>query len=358
MKRTVISVTLVVALMGASALIIVSARAARLFDDPVVIEPEERLPLVGVRVLDEGRVEEYLHLTGTVQPWEHVTQSAEVSGKIEWLGVDEGDVVAKGDPLVRVNTKSLQAEFDRLEAEYTLADQEFERERRQSNQGISSSQAYDRAEAQRNAARAALRVTEIELAKSETRAQFEGVVDQVHNEAGEFVTMGTPLVRLVQVERVKVVVGLPERDVVAFERGDSVTIQFDAWPERTFTGTLHRIATTADAATRTFPTEIEVSNPDGLLRPGMIARVRLVKTAYPSGIAIPMFSVLTRPEGRFVFVESDGEALMRPVRLGFFQDGQVHVLKGLEDGDRLIVAGHRSLRDGDRVRAEEVFELP
>jgi len=176
------------------------------------------------------------------------------------------------------------------------------------------------------------------------------VMKQVSNEAGEFVSIGAPLVRVVQVDRIKVLVGIPERDVPHFKPGDDVSVGFDALPDRACSGRIFRIATTAEPATRTFITEIEVENSDRAIKPGMIARVALVRASFPEAITVPMFAVLSRSDGRFVFVERGGLAESRPVEVGFFQDGEVLITRGLDAGDRLIVVGHRTLRDGEPVR--------
>ena len=123
--------------------------------------------------------------------------------------------------------------------------------------------------------------------------------------------------------------------------GDEVLMAPDAFPERIFRGTVYRIATSAEMATRTFVTEIEFDNAEELLRPGMIARARLIKKEYPDAITAPHFSILNRGDERSVFVEKDGVAHERNVQLGFIQNSHVLVSEGLDTGENLIVAGHR-----------------
>jgi len=167
------------------------------------------------------------------------------------------------------------------------------------------------------------------------------------------VGVGDPLARLVQIAKVKIEVGLPERDVSLFSVGDPVQIKLDAVPSEQLNGTIYRIATTGEMATRTFVTEIEVDNEAGTLKPGMIARVQLVRHTFPEAIVAPIFSVITTENEQYVFVDEDGIARKRPVAIGTIKGATVHILRGLAAGDRLVVKGQRDLHDGDPVRTEE-----
>jgi len=352
MKKFFLSIAIIGVLAFVGTGIVVSVWAAALSTPPEVIEKPDTTPTVAVQVVEPKRVEDRLYLTGVADPWEAVTISAEIAGKIEWQGCEEGDTVDANQELIRINTTSIQARLDQARAENKLSEQEFERVKELRARGISSPQEFDRASTNLEATSAVVRLAEVDFAHSVIQPGIAGIVDRLYNEAGEFVTVGKPLVRVVQVDKVKVLVGIPERDVPRFSNGDSVLMRFDALEEQIFNGKIFRIATTAEPASRSFITEIEVDNPGRILKPGMVARVALVREAYPEAITAPMFAVLSRPEGRFVFVVEDGKAVMRSVEVGFFQDGEVLVTKGLNAGDALITTGHRTLRDGQPVRTK------
>jgi membrane fusion protein (multidrug efflux system) len=321
--------------------------------EPVV---QEKLPNVAVQVLSAREVEDALYVTGYVEAWEDVTLSAETRGKIEWQGIEEGDGVTEGQELFRVNTTTVQATIDQAKAEFTSSERELARMEKLRENGISSPQEFDKAIMMRDMANARLRLAEIQLDQSVVSAPFDAIVDTLEKEAGEFVDSGTALVRLVQVDRVKIVVGLPEREVAHFATGDNMDLIVDAIPGRRFSGRIHRIATSADLVTRTFLAEVEVDNADGALRPGMVARAKLVRSVLADAITIPLFSVMTREDGRYVYVELEGVAHERIVEVGFVQGNSIHISGGLADGDRLVVAGQRDLRDGARVNVQRVTE--
>lgn len=307
---------------------------------------------VRVQVLEPTTLEDTLMLTGSISPWEEVTLSAELSGSIEWQGVDDGELVDAGQELLRIDTESLRARHGQAVAQLKLADQELTRVQALSRNGVSSPQELDRAQANRDVAASDMRVSEIALTKSVVKAPLRGVADRVYGEVGEFVDVGTSLIRIVQVDRVKVVVGIPEKEVPLFSVGDAIGVSVDALPGEVFSGHIYRIATTAEGSTRTFATEIEVANGEGMLRPGMIARVKLVRNTYPDAIAIPIYSVISLDDRHIVFVEADGKASARQIEVGFYQSNVVHVTGGLEAGDRLIVVGQRDLRDGQPVQVQ------
>jgi len=357
-KKALISVVLCV---GIIALGTVAVFAAKTFHNAAEAASRKQLedskvekaPNVKVRVVKPVTFEDRLILTGSVEPWEEVSLSAEVAGKIEWQGVEEGDPAARGQELVKIDTDAIRVELEQAQAREKLAAQELNRIEGLRKDGITSPQDLDQAVTQRDVASATVRALELQLAKSVVRAPFDGIVDQLANEEAEFVDRGAPLVKLVQVHKVKVQVGIPERDIPFFEVGEPVTVSLDALPGQEFEGAIYRIATTASTSTRTFVTEVELDNIAGVLRAGMVARVRLVRKSYPDAITVPIFSVLSLENKYIVYVEENGIAQPREVEVGIFQDDVVHIPRGLSPGDRVIVVGQREVRPGDPVRVME-----
>lgn len=315
---------------------------------------EVRRTNVVVQVLTARDIQDGLLIPGSLEPWLDVTLSAETMGKIERQPVDEGDRVSAGDEIVHIDTTTIQTRYQQTKAQFQLAKQELERVEDSSRQGISSPQDRDRANVDYDVAMANLKASEIELAASVIRAKIDGVVDTLEKEEGEYVTAGTNLVRIVQVDRLKLVVGIPERDIPFFSIGDRVTVTLDAYGNRTFQGVIYRIATTAEESTHTFVTEIALDNDEGLLKPGMIARAHFIRRVFEEALSVPLFSIISTDRERYVFVESEGVAELRPVEIGFIQGDQVQIAQGLNPGDRLIIVGQRDLRDQDPVNVSEV----
>lgn len=329
-----------------------SAREA----EPAGPNHAERVPNVKVKVVAAEELRDRLELTGTVYPWQDVTVSAEVGGKIDWKGVQVGQEVKQGQELYRVDSLALRAALDQAEAQSRLASQEFDRVQRLLDRGVSTKQNEDSAVANRDVSSASLRAMQIQLEKSVVKAPFDAIVDRVFQEQDEYADVGKPLVRLVQLHRVKVKVGIPERDIPFFKAGDQVTLRLDAYPEQSFQGVIHTITPTADFTTHTFTAEIAVENPDNVLKPGMIARVDLVRKVYPDSIVVPIFSAILLDDQRYVFVERNGMAELRPVEVGVIQGNNVQITSGLAPGDHLIVVGQRDVRPGEPVSVQETLQ--
>ena len=362
MKHGIISMVLCAAIIGAGyvATRIVAAKARGTSSQAEAAVPEQdiaNVTTVNVHVLKPVLVNDQLVLTGHVQPWQEILISAEGAGKIEWQGVKEGDRVQKGQELLKIDTRVMRAQLDQAEAQHKLACQELQRAKTLSTKGVTSGQSLDKCQADCDMAAANVRLMTIRLEKSVVAAPTDGVIDKLLKEQDEFVDVGIPLLRLVQVQKVKVGAGIPERDVSAFAKNTQpVTVQLDALPGRIFQGKIYRVAPTAEPTTLTFISEIEVDNPEGLIKPGMIARSSLVRKSYPDAIAVPIFSILSMENQRYVMLEKEGIARMRPIEVGVLQGNSVQVVKGLESGDRLIVAGQRDIQDGEPVKVVEVVQ--
>lgn len=312
-----------------------------------------KVPSVRIEVLKPTTVEDRVTLTGSVQAWEDVVVSAEITGKVEWKGVEEGQVVKAGQEMFKIDTEQIQARLDQARAQAKLAVQDHDRAQALKRKGAGTDQAVDGAVANKDVAQANVRMLEIQSAKSVVHAPFDGTLDKTFKEKDEFVDTGMPLAHVVQIHKVKVKVGIPERDVPFFNSGDKVRVTLDAIPGSEFRGAIRRVGCSADMMTHTFCAEIELDNPEHRFRPGMIARATLIRKAYPDSILAPIFATILLDQQRYAVVEEAGVARLRPVEIGVVQGGSVQITKGLAPGDHLIVAGQFDVRNGEPVQVQE-----
>lgn len=313
--------------------------------------PEDPPRNVEIQVLEPTTVEDVLLLTGRLEPQDDIVLAAEAMGVIEEQRVEEEQRVDAGDVLFKIDTESIRARIAEARARFTLADQELKRMRQMSDRGISSPQALDQASAEQSMARAALNSAEIQLEKSVITAPIAGVITDLYRKNGEFVDIGTDLCRLLNIDEMRVIIPLPERDFSLFKRGSLVTLTVDALPDREFQGEIYRLNTSSDRATRTFVAEVKLANPEGVLKPGMTVRARLVRNHFDNAVTIPLFAIIALENQRFVYLEDNGKALFREISVGRIHGDRVHVTEGLSPGDRLIIKGQRELRDGQSVQS-------
>ena len=167
--------------------------------------------------------------------------------------------------------------------------------------------------------------------------------------------MGTPAAVIVKIDKLKVLVDVPEKDVAYTKTGQSVTVL----PAEVNGGGIGRqgriisVSYLANEATRTYDSKIEIDNTDGLMRPGMIVRVRFVRRIIKDALLVPLYAVIDREGEKYVFVEEDQTAVRRQVRLGPIVNGNVVVFGGIREGEHLVVKGQQLLVDGGPVTVIE-----
>jgi membrane fusion protein (multidrug efflux system) len=287
-----------------------------------------------------------------VEPNRIVTVSAEGDGRIEWIGPKEGDIVRAGDPLMRLNTDLLQAQFDRADAQVKFNQTEFDRIKGLVEKGAATAKEFDSAAAQLAINKAVLEECRVRLARAQIAAPMTGVLNELPVEVGEYVTMMplTTLAKIVDIDTVKVAVEVPERDIVFLSVGQKADVVLDTRDQPVvLTGTTTFISQVADEQTRSTRVEITLPNREHLLRSGQIVHVRLLRQVLHDTILIPLLAVIPMEDGRAVYVVEGGKAQRRNVELGIIKGNRIQIRRGLKPGDKLIVAGHRFVAPGQNV---------
>ena len=304
----------------------------------------------------------YIRLTGQVEAIHDVAVSAEESGVIERFFVDKGDYIRKGAPIAKIRDAVLRAQVEEAAAAAQLAADRYERQRQLwEEEQIGSEITYLEAKYQAELQAARLQVLEARLERTTLRAPISGFFDDRYVDLGEMVAPGTPVARIVEIDRVKVTGGVAERYAATVQQGDSAWISMDILGDQEFVGVIEFVGSSVDARSRTFPIEIAMENPGRVLKPRMIANVQVANSHLRDAVVIPQDVVLRTEDGYQVFVVARREggtyAEARPVRLGALTANQVIVEEGLTQGDRLIVRGQQLVEAGDRVRIVNAAEL-
>jgi membrane fusion protein (multidrug efflux system) len=315
----------------------------------------QRVINVEVQRVEPQPFQEIIRITGTVQANQDVTLSAEESGVVRELLVPRGASVGQGDPLVRIDDSILQPQVREAEARAALAQESWERRRRLFEEDrVGSELAYLEARYQAEQAEAQLATLRERLARTVIRAPIRGVVDERMVEVGTMVSAGTPVVRMVQIDPVKVQGGVPERFAGDVRPGASARVTFDVLRGEVFQADVRFVGSTVNPRNRTFEVELALPNPGRIIKPEMVANLELSRRDLTDALVIPQNALVRVEEGFVVFVAVDedgqGVAQVRPVRLGPAQRNLVVVEEGLDPGDRLIVVGQNQVANGDRIQ--------
>lgn len=313
--------------------------------------PETKEYVVNVKVekLVPAAITDTIMLPGETEAMYDVALAAEQEGLIEWVGVTEGDAVKANGQIVRIDLKALKAAKDRAEANLRLKKHQLNRRKKLYDGNVLSREELEQAETEYTVAETNLREAEVRYEHGIVVSPVAGMVNVVHVDPGEYVSKGTPIATVVNVDRIKITFNVPEMDVRFLSTGQTAPVNFDAYPKEKWSGVVDFVAWKADPATRTFPVRIIVKNTDGRIRPGMIARASFVRRSLNDIVSVPLFSVIDKGGERIAFVEKDGVAEARTVTLGVIDGDRVQILAGLNVGENLIVAGQREIEDGVKV---------
>ena len=288
-------------------------------------------------------------LPGTTEAWQDVQVAADTSGRIEWIGPREGQRVKKGDLLVKIDVSELKAALDHAEAQFKLADDLYQRRRRLFDRKIIAKEELDQSETQRTLAVTDYEQIKVKYDQGFPKSPISGIINHLYVDAGEFIDTGKPLTDIVNIDRIKINVQVPELDIRFVRRGQKTPVRIDAFAERELIGVVDFVAFKADPATKTFLVRTLIDNPFGDIRPGMIGRVAFVRQIISDALAAPLFALVDKGGERLVFIEEDGVAHSRTVSIGVIEGDRVQITSGLSPGDHLIVKGQTEVEDGIKV---------
>ena len=316
-------------------------------------EKPEKIVQVRLEEVVPVDLQETFSLPASLEAWEDLTLAAEIAGPVRKLNLAEGDWLSAGDVLLEIDPETVQSNLNREQENYNVTKRKLERYRELSAEGLISSQELDELENNLTAAAAGLRSTRLQLQKCFPTAPISGVVETLYVDRGEFIDIGQPLLRLVQVDKLKVIADVPEKDVPFLQVGQTVGVVPANINDRrveSVTGKIEHIGYTADEMTRTYRTKIVIDNAEGLLRSGMIVRANFVRQQLRGVVSAPLYAVLDRDGEKVVFIEEDGIARKLSVTTGSSIDQRVVITAGLNPGQQLIVKGQQLLIDGARVQ--------
>ena len=315
--------------------------------------PTTEAPPVNVTVITvtaEPQLADTFDLPAVVEPNRIVTVSAEVSGRIEHIPLEEGNKVSAGDLLIKLNTDLIRPEFESAKAQVERDQIEFDRMTNLTKENATTQRDLDNATSQLAISKARLDGIRARLERTSIFAPTTGVLNDLLVEEGEYVDLGNPVAQVVDTDTVKVVVEIPERDIAFFAIGEKAEIFVDTKGQaRTLVGTISFISELADRKTRTTRTEITLDNKERHLRSGQIVHVHLTRRILKDAILVPLLAVIPMEGSKAVYVVNSSQANRREVEFGIIRGYHVQITRGLEPGDKLIIAGHRFVAPGQKV---------
>lgn len=303
-------------------------------------------------------IHDRINLPGEIEPWTRLEMLARISGTVEEVLVIEGQNVKEGEVLARIEVADYRIALDGAKANFDLARVTMERKKNLYTLDIIPTVELDKAESQLRTAKAAMEDAALNLSRCSITAPMSGIIRRLDLKKGLMLSVGDPMAELLKIDQVKAVIGIPESDVAAVRRLDTVEFIIQALDNHRITGRKYFLSPSPENQARLYRLELAVDNPRGEILPGMFLRANIVKKTVEQAIIVPLYAILTRNDEHFVFVEKDGIAEKRPVTLGIMEEWQAQITKGLAAGERVIIEGHRDVEQGQQVNTIRLLTEP
>lgn len=313
--------------------------------------PKGMMPTVSVIPAALSSISEVIQLTGTAEPVRVARLASPVEGPVQTLWAREGDTVRAGRKVMDIGRKgAANAQLVAAREYLQKQEQELERVKMLVADGALPESDLDAARAQYETARAQHARAAESAGDFRIQAPWGGIVAEVFVKEGDFVAPRTPLLEMYDPAKLVIVSSVAETRAVEIHEQDLVEVHFDAYPGRTFKGSVGRMYPRLDGKTRTRTFEVSVHEPIDLI-PGMFARLNVEIARADSALVIAENAVVTTPKGdTVVYVVEGNTAVARKVVIGVQSRNKMQITDGLRAGDKVIVSGNEKLKNGAPVR--------
>lgn len=296
-----------------------------------------------------GQVVDAVRATGRVEAVQSIELRPDASGRITEILFREGQHVAAGTPLVKIDDAMLRAQAAKAEAERDLAKQKFDRLTRLRTDNAAPPADYDEAAAGARAAEATLAALQLQIDRSTVRAPFAGVVGQRFISLGDYVTSATKLLTLQTTDPQRIAIEIPERHANELKPGQTVDFTVASQPGKSFKATVEFVDPTVSEEGRTILVKGRAPNSNGALKAGMFIEARLATQTRAGAVVVPEDAIQPLRTANVVWAVVDGKAARRTVQLGARTQGVVEVLSGVNAGETIVVGGLERMQEGMAV---------
>ena len=311
--------------------------------------------LVSVATLKDTVFNHYLDIQGSVNTKENILIQPEMPGTLVSLNVKAGQRVSKGQLLARVDDGGSSQQVASLETQYQLAKTTFERQKNLWSQKIGSEIQYLQAQTQMLSLQRSVAQAKAMLSKTEIRAPFSGTIDEVFVERGQVVSAGPQgLMRIVNLNNMYVSTSIPESYIGKLKVGTQVDV-FLTSLNKNYKGKVRQIGNFINPNNRSFGIEVSIPNPENLLRPNQVAKLKVIDYTVKNAIVVPSNVIQEDGKGnQFVFVatNSDGKtatAKKAMVTIGKSSDNVTEILSGLSANDIIVIEGVNTISEGMKL---------
>ncbi|MDR1738852.1 MAG: efflux RND transporter periplasmic adaptor subunit [Candidatus Symbiothrix sp.] len=313
-----------------------------------ILDRQKSQPLnVYAKILHPETLSNIIYVsTATLIPDEEVDLSFESTGKITDIFFKEGSNVQKGQLLAKVNDQPLQAELQKLQAQIPLAEDRVFRQKSLLEKDAVSREAYEQVSTELEKLKADIELVQARIAQTELRAPFDGVIGLRNVSVGAYVSSSTVISHLTKISPLKIEFSVPERQADFIHAGMPITFRINAESDiNIYNATIYAVESRLDEKMYTLKVRAVYPNSNHQLHPGSYASVEIVSHEIPNALVVPNEAVIAEMGHDIAYVYSDGHAKRVELTKGMRTEANLHIVKGLEFGDTLIISGIMQLRD-------------
>jgi membrane fusion protein (multidrug efflux system) len=282
--------------------------------------------------------------TGNLHAWEEVELLAPVAGNVTKIHFEEGQFVSKGQPIIEIDSRAWKAQKRGLEAQ--LANAKIELQRREQLLDIEGTSQESVDQARTAIAELQSRIDElnVRIDLAYVTAPFSGRLGLRDFSTGSFMTVGTPITRLVQTDKLKISFDVPARYASLVNTGANVNVIASGTPDTTI-ARIYAIEPVINASNRSLKVRGELENGRGRFISGDFAQVQMTVDVSQDALLIPSESIISELNSQIVYVFRNGKAVRTPVEMGASTRGRVEIVSGISVGDTILITGLMSVRD-------------
>lgn len=327
-----------------------------LTDKIAVLDPslQEKSKLVDTSMMKTEDFVRYINIQGAVKADDPVNAVSDMGGRISRLFVKEGDFIRKGAMIAKLDVATIESQINEINSSLGLAKDVYERQERLWSKKIGSEVQYLQAKNNVERLEKSLETINLQLSKANIYAPISGTVDMVMTNQGEVASPGMPIVQLLNTSKLKIGTDLPENYLKIVKKGMTVDLDFPSIDFST-SGRVSLLGRQIDPANRTLELEIQPKKSSDLLKPNLLAEIKIKEYSTKDAVFMPLEYILQEVDGtEFVYVaETDEEGAMRAkkryVQIGEAAEGNVIITEGLATGEAVIFRGSRNVSDGELI---------
>ena len=286
---------------------------------------------------------------GEIKAYKSVVLQSDIAGKVVALNLPEGKKVQAGQTIIKLEQGIYQAALKQAKARHEHSQIKYERVKKLLSKGTGSASEVEDALATLQFDAGGVELAEVNLAKTEIKAPFSGVLGLKDVDVGDYINPGQDLVELVDISQLLVDFYLPERYLSKLSEGLSVQLTIDAFPEQFFEGKIYAVAPTLDPVLRAIHVRALFPNEDFTLKPGLFSRLKIIFDTYENALVLPEDAIIFKDSRFYVYKIVEGKAIFTEIELGVRENDHVQIIKGLNKDDVVVLSGQIKLYDGANI---------